>query len=1026
MLSSWSGSSVAGRGLASGQCVRPRVDTLLIRTHPLRRAALLVLSVLAFCLTGSAFDAKSLHPPIGLSEYQKQDWQTEDGLPQSNVRAVRQLRDGRLLVATGGGVVVFNGLGFAPFAVDSADTMANEAVNTLLVSRSGDIWIGTDDRGIVRHRGGAVVNLSEKAGLFQERVRFLLEDRRGVVWAATQNGIERVQDDRIESLPALGLVSGDLYMPIAEDGADGMFLVTSSGLFHWTPQGVSPLKLHHRELGDPTAVYRDPGGTVWIGMSRGLIRYEAHATDAQREQVIPGVHGPVAALLMDRDGLLWIGSRTHGICRYGPDGVVHWTSAEGLPNDTIRGFYEDREGDIWIAALSGGLSRWRRGLFLPFGSPDVFAKGAASAVLAHPRGDLWFGTWGRGVYRYHEGKLENIPLPGSPANVPIRALAVDPQGDVWIGTWYRGIFRFDGHRAHQYLLGTESFANSITSILPTRGGHLWVGTYKGLLKFDGAQVSQDRAQTFLPGVFINCLIEDRSGVLWAGSANGLYRIDGAFVERLGRTHGLSHDAVISLSQDQSGRVWAGTKAGGLDWVDGARLRHLGPEQGLAASPVFGVLDDGKGSLWLATGRGIARIAGADVEQWIKDPARRFSPVVFNRADGMRSSECIGMSQPPLSRTRDGALWFATAEGFVRTYGSGSVPALPPLRIHLSGVSVDQQEQSPNQSLTVAAGRTNINFDFDALRLSNPLRLQFRYRLEGYDTDWNLTRSRRAVYKKLPPGHYRFAVDVREPGGAWSGSPALLDVDQRPFFYQSGWFFALCALCVGLLVGAVFRWRMAQMKSKLRAVMEERTRIAREWHDTLMADFAAISWQLEASHARLQKQAGGEALTSLNLARNMVRHCQAEARRIIWDLRENHEPVGRLSEAMGKTLQTMGLKVEAQTRLQVEGNEVELPPVWIHHLVCIGHEAVSNAARHASPHQIDVHLSYGAERLELAVEDDGCGFQRAAAPSSSSGHFGLAVMEERARKMGGRFEIHSAPGRGTRLVVQIPVPATVEE
>jgi signal transduction histidine kinase len=129
--------------------------------------------------------------------------------------------------------------------------------------------------------------------------------------------------------------------------------------------------------------------------------------------------------------------------------------------------------------------------------------------------------------------------------------------------------------------------------------------------------------------------------------------------------------------------------------------------------------------------------------------------------------------------------------------------------------------------------------------------------------------------------------------------------------------------------------------------------------------------------------------------------------------------------MGKTLQTMGLKVEAQTRLQVEGHEVELPPVWIHHLVCIGHEAVSNAARHASPHQIDVQLSYAAERLELAVQDDGCGFQRAVAPSSNSGHFGLAVMEERARKMGGRFEIHSAPGRGTRLVVQIPVPATVE-
>jgi len=200
-------------------------------------------------------------------------------------------------------------------------------------------------------------------------------------------------------------------------------------------------------------------------------------------------------------------------------------------------------------------------------------------------------------------------------------------------------------------------------------------------------------------------------------------------------------------------------------------------------------------------------------------------------------------------------------------------------------------------------------------------------------------------------------------------------------------------------------------------VEERNRIAREWHDTLMAGLAAISWQLEATGDQFERREK-EASESLELARNMVRHCQAEGRRIIWDLHDTESSVGTLSEALSKALGGVQRKSAADMKLSVRGPEATLSPVMVHHLVCICQEAISNALRHGSPTQIQVALEYSGSFMSLSVSDDGRGFQHdgLAAP----GHFGLSVMGERARKIGGELRVRSAIGSGTQILVQVPV------
>jgi signal transduction histidine kinase/ligand-binding sensor domain-containing protein len=974
-------------------------------------------SPVVWCLAGAALlDASGV--TRALSEYQKQDWGVEDGLPQGNVRTIVQDPSGVLLIGTGGGMATFDGLRFTPVKVDDRDVVANEPVNAVLYARTGDLWIGTDGRGVIHRKGSQSINVSEGAGLTQERVRSMFEDRDGVIWVGTQNGVERIVGDRVECLSALGLVPGDVTSPFAPDGAGGMFIVTVKGLFHWT-QGVARLvTLRHTELGSVSAAYADARGRVWIGMQRGALELVGGAA-GWNDVLVPASHGPVAAILVDRENNLWLGTRGHGICRLSGAGVLtHWTTADGLADDFIRRLFEDNEGNLWIGMLGGGLSRWRRAALIPYGQPEGLPQGFASTVLGDARGDLWLGTWGQGLFRLHQGQLDRVALPGTLRQSPIRALAEDRGGGVWIGTWYDGLYHYDGSRIKRYLTGSESFSNAISALVVDRNGSLWVGTYTGLLKYEDGFSDPKKGELLLTEKMITCVKESPSGEILVGTQQGLYIIQGAFVTALTVKDGLPNDAVISISIDGADGIWVGTKAGGLDRIVNHKVVRAPAGSGMPVFQIYSVLDDGNGMLWMGSTRGVLKVSRGQLHEWSEGRRKTMDVAVLGKSDGMRSSECGGLSQPPAARNKDGSLWFATAKGFAHANPSQVIEPPPPASPRVAGLTIDHNPVAALDHIVIPPGKSDVDFQFDAVRLSDPAQLQFRCKLEGYDADWIVTSARHMLYRRLPPGKYRFAVSVRDHEGPWSERLASIEVEQAPHFYQRWWFYALLVGLLAGLIAMVFQQRLAQAKARVAWILEERNRIAREWHDTLMADFAAISWQLEATKNRLES-APREAVSSLELTRTMVKHCQTEARRIIWDLRGGEEPVGLLSEELNKTLSLMGPRAELETRLLIEGEERRLPPVCVHHLVCIGQEAVTNALRHASPQTVKIQVVYGVDRISMTVRDNGSGFRPPESPQATPGHFGLAVMHERAKKLGGDLRIYSAPGAGTEVWVDVP-------
>jgi signal transduction histidine kinase len=339
---------------------------------------------------------------------------------------------------------------------------------------------------------------------------------------------------------------------------------------------------------------------------------------------------------------------------------------------------------------------------------------------------------------------------------------------------------------------------------------------------------------------------------------------------------------------------------------------------------------------------------------------------------------------------------------------------------IDGYSLGETELRPTSKVSqdeIVLEPTHPNVAiFFSTQLSSPQPIRYRYRLEGYDTDWTVTNSPVAHYRRLPPGNHRFVVQASS-NSEWGSTTAAVTVRRRPFFYQTWYFYCIVAFCFIVLIVQLLHQRDLLFKGQMGIVLEERNRIARDCHDTLLAGFAAISWQLEATSKLLVQSSSTDsaAAQSCDLARSMVAHCQEEARRIIWDLRDSDEMTNTLSQALVRAIAAQGYSDTIAISMDVEGEEIAIAPGAVHHLVCIGQESISNSIRHGEASTIDVRLRYEEGSLNLSIRDNGRGLQ--ATDLRRAGHFGIAVMHERARKLGGALHI-SSNNSGTEVILNV--------
>jgi ligand-binding sensor domain-containing protein/signal transduction histidine kinase len=1000
--------------------------------------------VAAYC----AFTAQAIDPHRELSQYMRDHWGSEKGFTGGSVTAVAQTVDGYLWIGTERGLIRFDGLSFRTFPQATPTAFPIGAVQQLVADSQGDLWILLQSTKILRYHLGKFELGREEAEFGITAITKTLDGR--ILFSSLALGALTYHDEKFEimnpaaaaanssSVPGADELStrlswatgvtphrfaepnsavismaqssdGKLWLGTRDKGlfymSDGkvylagktpsaapincllvlsdreLWVGTDRGVLRWngteiTTQGVPPAlaRLPAR------AMIRDRDLNVWIGTSRGLIRVNADRVllDAQN----PHADGAVTALFEDREGNVWIGT-PRGIDRLSDSAFVTY-SGTPLQSESSGPLYIDQEGRTWFAPVRGGLY-WQKGEKTGSVQSHGLDRDVNYSIVGSNK-TLWIGRQRGGLTRLEYGqgttKAQNYTEADGLAQNSVYAVYQSRDGAVWAGTLSGGVSRFDGRQFVTYTTENTLASNTVTSILQTRNGTIWFGTSNGLSSLSDGLWRTFRARDGLPSEDVNCLFEDSSGTLWIGTSGGL--------------------AFFSSGHPQV-------------------PRNLPT---LLSGQIFDMAEDKFGWFWIATVNHVLRVQRDKIAAGALETSDLQE---YGTEDGLRSTEGVKRSRSVISDP-SGNIWFSLSRGLSVVNPSRLTNASAPAIAHIEALSADGTPINLQDSIQVPASPKRITFTYTGLSLAVPDRVRFRYFLEGFDRTWSdPVVTHEAVYTNLRPGPYRFRVLASNSDGLWNGSETALGFEIEPLFWQTWWFRTTCLVLILLSAWGAHRHHLYQVTNRFSARLEERvserTRIARELHDTLLQSFhgALLRFQAASNALPVRPEVAKQRLDS---AIDQAAHAIAEGRNAVQGLRSSTVVTNDLVTA----LSTLGEELAANEtnhnstafNVAVEGAERELHPILRDEVYRIAGEALRNAFRHAQARRIELEIRYAENHLRLRIRDDGKGMDaRALDGEGYTGHWGLRGMRERTNLVSGNLEVWSKLDSGTEIELSIP-------
>ena len=947
--------------------------------------------------------------PGGLSGYSSRVWHTQDGLPEDTIQALAQTRDGYLWIGTSGGLVRFDGVRFTVFSRENTPAFRENSVSALLTSKSGDLWIGTQGGGVLRYFGGRFQNYGAREGLSNEFVGAIFQDRNGAIWAGTEWGLFRLESNRFVRMDSPGGAIPAMWVYGMTEDRLGRMWIAGAGLVALQPKG-SVVYYAGRKNEFFRPVLEAPDGSIWAGSIVGLERLDPGASQFRKAEPRDCA---VKALVLDSSGNLWVGT-TAGLILYREGRQTLFTAPDTLPDNQVSVVFEDSEHNLWLGT-GNGLVRWSPSAISTVNTGAKPNDDNIRTVYQDREGVIWVTAASGRIYELRDGRLMPARLPDAARAYPARTVFEDSAGRFWIGTDGLGVLCIEHGKVSRYASPNGGPTNGFTTAFcEDREGAVWIGTEGGLARFTGAAPMtryHPQGTRFGPGfqglpyATIRALLVDRTGDLWIGTDGGLSRFHAGAFAFDSVIDQLRNRKIWSIYEDPEGGIWLGSRGDGLFYVRGDKLVRFTTANGLPSNYIYQVLGNGRGTFWLGSPSGFFTTRGTD-------PGESH---LYGAFDGVEAGQLAGSVQPAGTITESGDLWFPSTAGVVHLAPGRLAPQkVPPALIE--EVIADGRQVPARAALGLGPGNGELEIHYTAVRLDHPAGIRFRYLLEGSDSEWvEALHQRSAHYTNLAPGKYTFRVQAYDTSALGGGTEASLPIRWKPHFYQAWWFFVLLAAGSAGSGWQLYQARMRQERLRA-AVLEERNRLAREMHDTLVQGCVGAVSMLEAAET-VQEHSPEKARDLVTRAREQVRATIDEARQAIWNLRtKSAENFGaRLAELAHGMSRDNSIAI----RLHVKGRPGRLATPTENNLLLVAREAVRNALRHAAPTRIDLEVRYTRESLEMKIIDNGCGFTPDVHNGSGSKHYGLIGMRERAEELGGRLFVISGSRKGTVVGLKIP-------
>ncbi|MGE5342564.1 MAG: two-component regulator propeller domain-containing protein [Candidatus Omnitrophota bacterium] len=785
----------------------------------------------------------ALTPGKKLTQYRLQVWNMESGLPDNNVLAIRQTRDGYLWIGTQDGLVRFDGFNFQLFNKENVVQLKDNQIRALYEDKHGALWIGTSSGGLVCYNDGEFTAYPIEKYKSLYKIKAISGDRWGNLWVGSYtDGLSCLKGNTLTTYTTRQGLPHNQINAITKDSHNDLWITTAGGIVKLIGPGTFQIcvKSQHATFNMLASLYKEDRKEFWIGTADNfLFRFQNGQLESYQEKAgIP--YATIPCLFEDRTRDLWIGTDGGGLIRM-ENGVFSSLSVRnGLAADYVSCVYEDREGSLWVGTLDGGLHQLRDSNFTIYTSREGLSDDYIECVYPDREGHLWIGT---------KVGLNRFKLKGQESSSPddtisplcegllkdLKCLYEDPAGYLWIGTW-GGLYRYKNGKLTSLTQKNGLSDLKINCIYGDREGNTWIGTQEVLIRY--TPTGKCDTYTTLDGLssnFIQFIFEDRQGNLWVGTNRGLS------VLKDGRTYRWAKTSMGSYSfhcayEDKQGTLWFGTDKGLLRLTTQKKTCMYHIQHGLIENGIHAILEDDCGYLWLAGKNGISRISKNELEDFSMGKIRVLHPDRFNEKDGMKSRWCTGSS----CKTPDGRLWFSTSLGVTMIDPNHiKINRIPPSlaieKFIVDGAPVNIQRFCGGQRgavfskrapLELSPGKKRFEFYYTGISFINPKKIRFKVKLEGYDKDWvEMGSLRNTTYTSLSPGNYIFKVIACNSDGVWNRAGLPLSFYLRPYFYQTPWFYVLVVFMVFFSAFFFYRFRVQLLRVRARELelmVEERT------------------------------------------------------------------------------------------------------------------------------------------------------------------------------------------------------------
>lgn len=976
--------------------------------------------ILALITLFGAGRAWGLDPHKPLSDFLHREWLARDGAPADGITDFVQTTDGYIWVAgRSGNLYRFDGLRFERVEVPADPRLASTSVFSLLAPPTGGLWLGLSFGGAVLLKDGHMRVYGERDGLPPGTVRAIEQDADGYVWLATTGGIAHQTPAGWKTFKRESTATNTAVQTMMFDSQGTLWLgyigsaawlakgspelqkvavpVEGSAVFSESPDGT--IWLHDecgkrmqavrrnvsgagRGLGDVAVFDRD--GALWAGTCEGrLFRVANFGATASREVIQLGELPPSVAerqsfplfvkLIEDREGNIWAGGGT-SLHRFVDSNLV---IAAGVPDNQEVGIAPAPAGSVWVS-FNLSSHNAKSPLFV-LHDRELRPNGPAgnySSLIAADDGSYWFANQ-EVILHFSAGRFASIPRPPGTEDAEVQAMAIDAAGALWMSVVRRGVFVYkDGQ---------------------------WL--------FNGGLA--------LPAVPALSLASDSQGRIWLGYADGrLALVADGQPRQFPVEQGPHLGAVVAL-YGRRGHQWIGGELG-LSWFDGRRF-HAVHSDSLRLSKITGIVETASGDLWMNCGSGVVHIPAAQVRRILDGDTGAVSGETFNALDGFEGLAPSIRPHPTVVEGSDRRLWFTSNVGLFTLDPSHPRRSLVAPLVHIQSIQAGDRTYTPADGLTLPKHTTALRVRYVALSLKAPEKVHYRYRLGGASVAWvDGQSSREAFLTDLRPGTYEFQVTAANGDGVWSRQPATLRFVIPPAFTQTPWFVLVCLLAAAVVIWLAFRLREKQVaaatRSRLEERMNERERIARDLHDTLLQGVQGVVFKI---HAVTERMPAAEPVrASIRQALDRAEDVIREARDRVSGLRGSRDSTD-LATALTGAANALAAEHNVKFQSLIRGQAVPLHPVVADESLLLATEALTNAFRHAKAAHVELEVIYHRDEFGICVRDDGVGIDERILWRGSEGHhFGLVGMRERARRMRARLDIWTRGGAGTEVDLRI--------